>query len=196
MQSLLKGLVVVIFVCSMMTLGVSLMTAYSHRDLAKQVSEMRSKVQQAQTKLNELTVLRPNAPEAQQGVEYWEAELGKFRNANKRREEKEYPDMLLGASTRYAQERSEFDKVQEENIKAGEKQLAEKQKQLRDLVVKVEQARVEHAKAKTDIEALEGQKKELINRTTQSTILLDDVRRRHQEVGEQLEAAKKSSAQP
>ena len=190
MQSILKGLVIVIFVVSVMTFGVSLMIGYSGRDLAKQAAAKRQEVSAAEKRKKELSEARNNTPESEQGIEYWETELGKAKNGNKTKEEKLYPELMQNLTAAYAQDRTKFEKSAEENIKAGERILAEKQRGLKDLRVKVQQARVERDKATADIKELESQKKELLNRTAQETILLDDVRKRHQEVGSQLDAAK------
>ena len=190
MQSILKGLVIVIFVISVMTFGFSLMIGYSGRDLAKQAAAKRQEVSAAEKRKKELSEARNNTPESEQGIEYWETELGKARNGNKTKEEKLYPELMQNLTAAYAQDRTKFEKSADENIKAGERILAEKQRGLKDLRVKVQQARVERDKATTDIKELEIQKKELLNRTAQETILLDDVRKRHQEVGSQLDSAK------
>jgi hypothetical protein len=186
MQSILKGLVIVIFVFSVLMLGSSLMAAYTWRDTGKELSEIRGKVQKAETRKKELAEARAGVTEAEQGLEYWEREYGKSKNANDRRETKDYPELLQGLTATYAQDKTKFDKSEEENIKAGERSLAEKLRTLKDMRVKVQQARVERDKAKADIDALEAQKKELLNRTAQETILLEDFRKRHQEVGDQL----------
>jgi len=197
MQSILKGMVIVIFVFSVMTFGFALMVGYSsHYDVGKKLSDVRSKVGQATALLKEKTEARNNAKENEQGIEYWKTEAGKAKNANDRREAKEYPDLMLALTTQYAQDNAKFQKIEEENIKAGEKTLAEQQRSLKELRVKVQQARVERDKARADIEGLEAQKKELLNRTAQATILLTDVQKRNQEVGAQLESAKKASAAP
>jgi hypothetical protein len=190
MQSILKGLVVVVFVVSVMTFGVSLMVGYSGRDLAKQAAAKKQEVAAAEKKKKELSEARQGAPESEQGIEYWEAEWKKSANSNKTKDEKLYPELMQNLTAAYAQDRSKFDKSEEENIKTGERILAEKQRGLKELRVKVQQARVEHDKAMADIKELENQKKELLNRTAQEKLLLDDVRDRHQEVGKQLEAAK------
>jgi chromosome segregation ATPase len=197
MQSFLKVLTILIFVFSTLVFGVTLMFVYAatgpQNDVHKKLAEIKRENQQDATKLKELTEARGGAKEADQGIEYWEGELGKAQNANKRREEKEYPDLMQGLTTKFGQDKGKFDKTEEENIKAAAQTLNDKQKTLRDMRVKVQQARVEHQKAKNDIEGLEAQKKELLNRTAQSTILLDDVRKRHQEVTAQLDSAKKAS---
>jgi hypothetical protein len=193
MQSILKGLVVVVFVVSVMTFGVSLMVGYSGRDLAKQAAAKKQEVAAAEKKKKELSEARQGAPESEQGIEYWEAEWKKSANSNKTKDEKLYPELMQNLTAAYAQDRSKFDKSEEENIKTGERILAEKQRGLKELRVKVQQARVEHDKAMADIKELENQKKELLNRTAQEKLLLDDVRDRHQEVGKQLEAAKSAA---
>jgi len=198
MQSLLKMLVVVIFVISTLAFGVSLMFVYTTKsaqnDVSKKLSEMKNKTSQATAKLKELTDARGKGGLAEQGIEFLEGEVGKSTNANERRETKEYPEMLLALTTQYSQDQTKFQKTEEENLKAGERTLADKQRTLKDLRTKVQQARVERDKAAADIKALEAQKVELRNRTSQSTILLSDVRRRHEEVTAQIEAAKKASA--
>ena len=189
MQSILKGLVIVIFVFSILMLGSSLMAAYTWRDTGKELSEIRGKVQKAETRKKELAEARSGVTEAEQGLEYWEREYGKAKNANDRRETKDYPELMQALTATFAQDKTKFDKSEEENIKAGERTLAEKQRTLKDMRVKVQQARVERDKARADIDALEAQKKELLNRTAQETNLLEDVRKRHQEVGDQLKKA-------
>lgn len=193
MQSILKGLVVVLFVISVMTFGVSLMVGYSGRDLAKQAAAKKQEVAAAEKKKKELSEARQGAPESEQGIEYWEAEWKKSANSNKTKDEKLYPELMQNLTAAYAQDRTKFDKSEEENLKTGERILAEKQRGLKELRVKVQQARVEHDKAMVDIKELENQKKELLNRTAQEKILLEDVRDRHQEVGKQLEAAKSAA---
>jgi hypothetical protein len=194
MQSILKGMVIVIFVFSVMTFGFALMVGYSsHYDVAKKLSDVRSKVSQATTLLKEKTEARSGAKESEQGLEYWKGEAGKAANANKRREETEYPALMTALTTQFAQDNTKFQKIEEENVKASEKTLAEQQRSLKELRTKVQQARVERDKARADIAALEEQKKELLNRNAQATILLTDVQKRNQEVGAQLEAAKKAS---
>ena len=194
MQSILKGMVVVIFVFSVMTFGFALMVGYSsHYDVGKRLSDVRSKASQAATLLKEKTEARSGAKESDQGIEYWKGEAGKAKNANDRRETREYPDLMLGLTTQFSQDNAKFQKIEEENIKASEKTLAEQQRSLKELRTKVQQARVERDKARTDIEGLEAQKKELLNRNAQASILLADVQNRNQEVGVQLDAAKKAS---
>ena len=189
MQSILKGLVIAIFVFSVLMFGTSLMAAYTYRDTGKELSEVKSQVQKAEAKKKELSEARAGAKEADQGVEYWEGEYGKAKNANNRRETKDYPDLMTSLTTAYAQDRTKFEKTEEENIKAGERALAEGQLTLKGLRTKVQQARVERDKAKADIDELEAQKKELLNRVAQETNLLEDVRKRNDEVGEQLKRA-------
>jgi len=194
MQSILKGMVIVIFVFSVMTFGFALMVGYSsHYDVAKKLADVRSKVGQASTLLKEKTEARSGAKESEQGVEYWKGEAGKAKNANDRREKTEYPELMTALTTQFGQDNAKFQKIEEENVKASEKTLAEQQRSLKELRTKVQQARVERDKARADIEALEAQKKELLNRNAQATILLSDVQKRNQEVGAQLEAAKKAS---
>ncbi len=67
MQSILKGLVVVIFVISMTTFGFALMIGYTNRDLSKQVSDVKSQVTKATAKKTELKDARPGAKESEQG---------------------------------------------------------------------------------------------------------------------------------
>jgi len=196
MQSILRGLVVVIFVISITTFGFALMIGYTNRDLSKQVADLKSQVGKATAKKAELKEARANAKESEQGLDYWVSEYGKSKNANDRRETKEYPELMQALTAQYAQDRAKFEKTEEENIKAGERTLAEKQRNLKELRIKVQQARVERDKARVDIEGLEAQKKELLNRTAQASILLEDVRRRNQEVAAQLEGAKRASGQP
>src|SRR5687768_10452099 len=174
MQSILKGLVIVIFVFSVLMLGSSLMAAYTWRDTGKELSEIRAKVQKADTRKKELAEARSGVTEAEQGLEYWEREYGKSKNANDRRESKDYPELLQSLTATFALDKTKFDKSEDENIKAGERLLAEKLRTLKDMRVKVQQARVERDKAKADSDALEAQKKELLNRTAQVTILLED----------------------
>jgi len=194
MQSILKGLVIVIFVFSVMTFGFALMVGYSsHYDVSKKLADVRSKVSQASTLLKEKTEARAGAKESEQGAEYWKGEAGKAKNANDRREKTEYPELMLGLTTQFSQDNAKFQKIEEENLKASEKTLADQQRTLKELRTKVQQARVERDKARTDIEGLEAQKKELLNRNAQASILLADVQKRNLEVGVQLEAAKKAS---
>lgn len=194
MQSILKGLVVVIFVFSVMTFGFALMVGYSsHYDVAKKLSEVRSKVSQATKLLEEKTSARNGAKEADQGIEYWKGEAGKATKANDRDEKEKYPAAMLSLTTQFAQDNAKFQKIEEENIKSAEKTLKEKQITLKELRVKVQQARIERDKAREEIDGLEAQKKELLNRTAQTSILLADVAKRNQEVGAQLDAAKKAS---
>jgi len=149
MQSILKGLVVVIFVFSVMTFGFALMVGYSsHYDVAKRLSEMKSKVNQATTLLKEKTDARNGAKEADQGAEYWKGEAGKATKANDRREKTEYPELMQALTTQFSQDNAKFQKIEEENIKAVEKTLNEKQKTLKELRVKVQQARIERDKAR------------------------------------------------
>jgi len=194
MQSILKGLVVVIFVFSVMTFGFALMVGYSaHYDVGKRLSEVRSKVTQASAMLTEKTDARNGAKEADQGIEYWKREAGKAKKANERRETTEYPEAMQRLTTQFAQDNTKFLKIEEENIKSLDKTLNDKQVSLKDLRVKVQQARIERDKALEENDALEAQKKELLNRTAQTTILLTDLQKRNQEVGAQLESAKKAS---
>jgi len=198
MQSILKVLAVAIFVFATLSFGVSLMVLYISKapqyDLAKQLADFRSKNSQEAAKLKELTEARSNAKESDQGIEYWEAELGKSTNANERRETKEYPELQLALANSYGVDRTKLEKTEDDNYKAHAATLAEKQNKLKDLIGKVQQARVEREKAKADIEALEKQKKELLNRTAQAAIALDDARKRHDEVAKQLETVRQASA--
>jgi len=196
MQSFLKVLTVVIFVVSTLCFGLSLMFAYQKSgpyDPAKKLAEMKTKNSTEAAKLKELTEARANAKETDQGIEYFESELGKSKNANERRETKEYPEMQLQLANAFGVDRARLEKTEEDNLKAGERTLAEKQRSLKELRGKVQAANVERNKAKADIESLEAQKKELLNRTAQSAIALDDARNRHDEVAKQLDAAKKAS---
>jgi len=198
MQSILKGLTIAIFGLSTLSLGVSLMALYitksPQNDLNKQLAEYRSKNTQEATKIKELTDARGNAKESEQGIEYFEAELGKSTNANERRETKEYPEAALQLANQFGVDRSKLEKTEDDNLKARAATLAEKQSKLKDLVGKVKQARVERDKAKTDIEALEAQKKELLNRTAQAAIALEDARKRQDEVAKQLESARRATS--
>jgi hypothetical protein len=196
MQSILKGLVVVIFVFSVMTFGFALMVGYSsHYDVSKKLSEVRSKVSQASAMLTEKTEARGgNTRDADNGIEFWKREAGKAKNANDRDEQTKYPALMEGLTTQFAQDNTKLQKVVEENIKGAEKSLNEKQKSLKELRIKVQQARIERDKAREEIEGLEAQKKELLNRTAQTSILLVDLQKRNQEVGAQLDAAKKAPA--
>jgi len=197
MQPLLKVLVVVIFIFSVTVFGVSLMYVYAipkaPNDIGKKVADLKNKSRLASERLKELKDARSNAKEVDQGIEYWQGELGKAKNANDRREKTEYPELMQGLTTTYAQDRTKFEKTEDENTKAAERTLADKQRSLKEMRTKVQQSRVERDKARGDIEGLELQKKELLNRTLQSTIQLDDVQKRNQTVTSQLEAAKKAS---
>jgi chromosome segregation ATPase len=186
----MKVLVVVIFAMSISALGFSTMVAYTNRDLSKRNSEVKREVGELQTLKKKLSEANNQAKVSDQGVEFWQVEFGKASKANDRAEKTEIPEKLESANRQFAQERTKFEKSEEDNIKAGERTLTEKLRSAKDLRGKVESAQKARDEAKKEIDEQEKVKRDLRNRLQQTLHTLDDVRKRRQELADQVQKTK------